>query len=185
MGKNGNGNGVARSGSGGLSIVADAAPQVARQLAAEAKVEAREYLRPHHRVFLEGLVAGVTERERTSMNLYPRVAGMLDAEADLADAFRELFRDLRVGGQDDLRRAVELMRSAEDVTGEQADQQWLVYGRRRIKSDPKFRSWAREVLFGEREVQTQDAILQAQLPSGTTNGGGHDLGHGMGKTNGS
>ena len=152
-----NGNGHPTAGVGGLANVADVAPALARQLAAEAKVEARSAMKPHHAKFVANLVAGMNSGERTSMNLWPKVAGMFDADADLADAFRELFRALRVSSEDELRRAVALAQSAESVTPEQADQQWLAYGRRRIKSEPAFRTWAREVLFGEREVEVQPA----------------------------
>lgn len=157
-----------KTGVGGLSEVADAAPALARQLAAEAKIEARQTLKPHHAAFIRQLVAGVNAGERTAMNLYPRVAGMLDADADLADAFREFFRALRVRDEAELRRAVELAQSAESVTPEQADQQWLAFGRRRMKADPRFRVWAREVLFGEREVEAEHEPGR----NGHTNGNG-------------
>lgn len=169
-----------RSGAGGIAEVADAAPALARQLAAEAKVEARTTLKPHHAAFIRQLVAGVEAGERTAMNLYPRVAGMLDADADLADAFREFFRALRVRDEAELRRAVELAQSAESVTQEQADQQWAQYGRRRIKAAPEFRSWAREVLFGEREVDAEHEPGR----NGHTNGNGKASSFARGATNG-
>lgn len=79
-----------------------------------------------------------------------------------------LLGSLGLSDMDEVRRLVTVAKGAEDVTPEQADQQWLAFGRRRMKADPRFRVWAREVLFGEREVEAEAEPGR----NGHTNGNG-------------
>lgn len=168
-----------------LGDVADAAPQVARQLAAEAKVEARRFLQPHHAVFLGELVAGVKLGERTAMNLYPRVAGMLDANEDLADAMREFFAELRVSGREELAGLVSMARSAQGADMAQVRSEFLRLGRHLFRADPRFREVARQVLYGEIDDVDEAVVVATQKlapkplaeANGHTNGTNGNGGH--------
>lgn len=137
----------------------------AAHLAANAPQLMRELLAPHVGDYVNELIADMKDRgsfsgedwipnpaHRTAMQLIPQILKAINADSMLVLAF---VNRLGARDEDELRRFVQLGQSAHDVTSEQADQQWLTYGRRRIKSDPSFRQWAREVLFGEREVEQE------------------------------
>ena len=70
------------------------------------------------------------------------------------DVLAALLERWGVGSEEEALRRLTMAAGAENATQESTDQQWLTYGRRRMK-DPRFRQWAREVLFGEREVEVQ------------------------------
>lgn len=157
------------------------APHFARQLAAEARVVARETLKPHHAEFLAALVEGVVKRERTAMNLYPRVAGMLDAGEDVADALRSLLEAARVADEKDLLRLVATAREAESASPEQADQAAMRWLRARMKANPTKRAEVREVLFGERAALPEASGAVVVETNGHANGNGKAKRNGNGR----
>lgn len=111
-------------------IAGDGAP-IAREFIAtaqamtpEAKESARAYLAPHVETFCRMLVRGVENRDRTAMNLFPRVLGLIGASEDVA---RSMLAQLGVQSLDVARKTLELARDAQVMDSESLYEKSLSY----------------------------------------------------------
>lgn len=101
-------------GSGGPNGYAHAFQATANAIAAQpdASEAVKAKLAPHLDLFCEVLISGVRRRDRTAMNLFPRLLGLVGATQDMAAA---LLAQLGVQSLEAAKRTLDMARDASAV----------------------------------------------------------------------